>query len=86
MARVFSAAISAKSDSGIVKLSRTRRTRCFGGFFSGAGAAAFSILFAAPGFYHAPASIGDLVDFVVARLLDQIGLDHTLIDRWGQPS
>ncbi len=43
-----------------------------------------TILFAAPGFYHAPASIGDLVDFVVARLLDQIGLDNTLLRRWGE--
>ena len=45
-----------------------------------------TILFAAPGFYHAPASIADLVDFVVARLLDQIGLDTALLPRWGQPS
>lgn len=43
-----------------------------------------TILFAAPGFYHAPATIGDLVDFVVARLLDQIGLDNTLLRRWGE--
>ena len=42
------------------------------------------ILFAAPGFYHAPTSIGDLVDFLVARCLDQIGLDNTLAPRWGQ--
>jgi flavin prenyltransferase len=42
------------------------------------------ILFAAPGFYHAPQSIGDLVDFVVARCLDQLGLDNTLAKRWGQ--
>lgn len=43
-----------------------------------------TILFAAPGFYHRPASVGDLVDFVVARVLDQIGLDNTLSGRWGQ--
>jgi flavin prenyltransferase len=42
------------------------------------------ILFAAPGFYHAPTSIEDLVDFVVARCLDQLGLDHTLSKRWGE--
>ena len=42
------------------------------------------ILFAAPGFYHAPKSIGDLVDFVVARCLDQIGVPNTLSGRWGQ--
>jgi flavin prenyltransferase len=41
------------------------------------------ILFAAPGFYHAPESIDDLVDFVVARCLDQLGLDNTLMKRWG---
>lgn len=42
-----------------------------------------TILFAAPGFYHRPASVGDLVDFVVARILDQLGLDHDLSARWG---
>jgi len=41
------------------------------------------ILFAAPGFYHAPTSIADLVDFLVARCLDQLGLDNTLMKRWG---
>ena len=41
------------------------------------------ILFAAPGFYHAPSSIGDLVDFVVGRCLDQLGVDNTLVRRWG---
>ena len=42
------------------------------------------ILFAAPGFYHAPESIGDLVDFVVGRCLDQLGLENTLMKRWGE--
>ena len=42
------------------------------------------ILFAAPGFYHGAATIDDLVNFVVARILDQLGLDNTLISRWGQ--
>jgi len=42
------------------------------------------ILFAAPGFYHRPESIDDLVDFVVARCLDQLGLDNTLAQRWGE--
>jgi flavin prenyltransferase len=41
------------------------------------------ILFAAPGFYHRPESISDLVDFVVARCLDQLGLDNPLAKRWG---
>jgi 4-hydroxy-3-polyprenylbenzoate decarboxylase len=43
------------------------------------------ILFAAPGFYHGAESVSDLVDFIVARILDQIGVDNTLIPRWGQP-
>ena len=42
------------------------------------------VLFAAPGFYHGPESIDDLVDFVVARCLDQIGVPNTLSGRWGQ--
>jgi 4-hydroxy-3-polyprenylbenzoate decarboxylase len=37
-----------------------------------------------PGFYHRPQSIGDLVDFVVARVLDQIGVAHRLGPRWGE--
>ena len=36
-----------------------------------------------PGFYHHPQSVGDLIDFVVARLLDQIDVEHTLMRRWG---
>jgi len=43
------------------------------------------ILPPSPGFYHHPKKIGDLVDFVVARLLDQIGVSHTLMARWGEP-
>ena len=46
--------------------------------------AAAVILFLAPGFYHAPETIGDLVDFVVARCLDQLGVENTLAERWGQ--
>jgi 4-hydroxy-3-polyprenylbenzoate decarboxylase len=41
------------------------------------------ILFAAPGFYHGAESVQDLVDFVVARCLDQLGIDTTLVKRWG---
>jgi 4-hydroxy-3-polyprenylbenzoate decarboxylase len=36
-----------------------------------------------PGFYHHPQSIQDLVDFVVARILDQISVPHSLMARWG---
>jgi flavin prenyltransferase len=42
------------------------------------------ILFAAPGFYHGAGSIEDLVDFVVGRCLDQLGLENALIRRWGE--
>jgi 4-hydroxy-3-polyprenylbenzoate decarboxylase len=43
-----------------------------------------TIVFAAPGFYHAPQTVGDLVDFVVARCLDQLGIENRLMQRWGQ--
>lgn len=36
-----------------------------------------------PGFYHRPQEIGGLVDFVVARILDRIGVAHALMPRWG---
>ena len=42
-----------------------------------------TVLFLAPGFYHRAESVADLVDFVVARALDQIGLENALIKRWG---
>ncbi|MDR0777149.1 MAG: UbiX family flavin prenyltransferase [Azonexus sp.] len=41
------------------------------------------ILPPSPGFYHHPQAVGDLVDFVVARILDQLAVPHTLIQRWG---
>lgn len=37
-----------------------------------------------PGFYQQPASLADLVDFVVARILDQLGIDNSLSPRWGE--
>ena len=40
------------------------------------------ILPASPGFYHAPESIDYMVDFVVARILDKLDIDHTLGKRW----
>ena len=42
------------------------------------------VLPAAPGFYHRPASIDDLVDFIVARVLDHLGVEHSLGRRWGE--
>ncbi len=41
------------------------------------------VLPAMPGFYHEPAAIGDLIDFVVARICDQLGINHVLCRRWG---
>jgi len=41
------------------------------------------ILPANPGFYHHPQSVDDLVDFVVARILDQLGVSNELMPRWG---
>jgi flavin prenyltransferase len=41
------------------------------------------ILFAAPGFYHGAETIDDLVDFVVARCLAQLGLESSLVKPWG---
>ena len=43
-----------------------------------------TILFLAPGFYHGAKEVDDLVDFVVARALDQLGLENALAKRWGQ--
>ena len=41
-----------------------------------------TILPAAPGFYHRPKSIDDMVDFVVARILDHLGVQHAVGTRW----
>ena len=45
-----------------------------------------TMLAANPGFYYQPAKIEDLVDFVVARILDQLQVEHNLMPRWGQDS
>ena len=42
------------------------------------------ILPPSPGFYHHPQQIQDIVDFVVARILDQLRIPHTLMQRWGE--
>ena len=36
-----------------------------------------------PGFYHHPKSVEEIVDFIVARILDQLAIPHTLMQRWG---
>ncbi|GAA3587198.1 flavin prenyltransferase UbiX [Marinobacter xestospongiae] len=43
-----------------------------------------TIIPASPGFYHQPQSVADLVDFIVARLLDHLGIDQTLMPKWGE--
>lgn len=40
---------------------------------------------AMPGLYHRPESVSDLVDFVVARILDRMGIDNDLVQRWSTP-
>ena len=42
------------------------------------------ILPASPGFYHKPETINDMVDFVVARILSQIGIEQSFMPRWGE--
>ena len=42
------------------------------------------ILPPAPGFYTRPQSVDDIVDFVVARVLDHLGVPHELVPRWGE--
>jgi flavin prenyltransferase len=39
---------------------------------------------ASPGFYQRPQSIAALIDFMVARVLDQLGVEHELMKRWGE--
>jgi 4-hydroxy-3-polyprenylbenzoate decarboxylase len=41
------------------------------------------VLPAMPGWYHGVRSLGDLIDFIVARILDQLGIEHELMRRWG---
>jgi flavin prenyltransferase len=43
-----------------------------------------TILFLAPGFYAGADTVSDLVDFIVGRALDQLGLDTALVKRWGE--
>lgn len=42
------------------------------------------ILPANPGFYHHPTDVAGIVDFIVARILDQLGVAHSLMPRWGE--
>ncbi|AGA34293.1 3-polyprenyl-4-hydroxybenzoate carboxy-lyase UbiX [Thioalkalivibrio nitratireducens DSM 14787] len=44
------------------------------------------IMPANPAFYHRPQTLGDLVDFMVARILDHLDVAHDLVPRWGGPT
>ena len=46
-------------------------------------AAGATILPASPGFYQETEAVSDLVDFIVARILDQFDIEHDLVGRWG---
>jgi len=39
---------------------------------------------ASPGFYHQPQSVDDLIDFIVARIMDHLQLPQSLVSRWGE--
>ena len=43
------------------------------------------VLPAMPGFYTRPASLQDAIDFIVGRICDQLGVEHCLLRRWGDP-
>lgn len=44
------------------------------------------VLPAMPAFYTKPGSVADMIDFVVGRVCDQLGVEHRLFERWGEPS
>jgi flavin prenyltransferase len=50
-----------------------------------ASQAGATVLPAMPGWYHGVESIVDLIDFIVARILDHVGIEHRLMKRWGEP-
>jgi flavin prenyltransferase len=41
------------------------------------------VVSAAPGFYNHPQTMDDLIDFVVGKVLDVMGVGHELVERWG---
>lgn len=45
-----------------------------------------TILPASPGFYQRPESVNEIVDFIVARILNQLGIEQTLLPGWGEAS
>lgn len=45
-----------------------------------------TVMPACPGFYNKPQTIDDLIDNVAGRILDQIGIDNEIFQRWGEPA
>jgi 4-hydroxy-3-polyprenylbenzoate decarboxylase len=45
-----------------------------------------TIMPASPGFYQRPQAVAELIDFMVARVLDHLSIEHHLLQRWGEPS
>jgi 4-hydroxy-3-polyprenylbenzoate decarboxylase len=43
------------------------------------------VLPAMPAFYTRPQSLQDAIDFIVGRICDQLGVEHQLVRRWGEP-
>jgi len=79
IARRRTFAIISHPDAG--KTTLTEKLLLFGGCIHEAGAV---VLPASPGFYARAETVGDLVDFVVARICDQLDVPNTLIRRWGE--
>jgi 4-hydroxy-3-polyprenylbenzoate decarboxylase len=50
----------------------------------GLARAGATIMPACPGFYHRPQAVQELIDQLVGRILDQIGITHNLTSRWGE--
>jgi 4-hydroxy-3-polyprenylbenzoate decarboxylase len=44
------------------------------------------VMLASPAFYTRPQTVAEMVDFVVGRICDQLGVPHSLLKRWGEPS
>ena len=74
--RLASMATPAAPSAGAV-------VRSEGGVLSALVVKFHAVLPAMPGFYHQPSGIGDLVDFVVQRICDQLGMDVNISERWG---